>query len=834
LPTTNRGLVVIGVVPSLIALDGIYALLVAGQVQPTEAVGLDARTRGDDPTPRGLPVMLRFADFGGKGRAMSESGIPRRRFLGYVLAAPTLTVAAQLGLDALAPSAAALIPSPPEPADLYDLTDLLTDAAAPTSNLITVVLNGDGIASFALPRAEVGQGITTAVAMTIADELDLPLDRIEVTLADARPELIWNQITGTSNTMHAMFTPVRVAAAIARGRLLEAAAVELGAVVSRLTTHQGVISAPDGSTVTYGQVARAAAAATTTPMSVVLKDEASFHLIGTPQGRVDALDIVTGRKQFALDLEVPNALPTMVCRPPTINGAVLAVHNADAVKAMAGVTDVIIVPTGVAVRATTFGQCIDAVDALDVAWGAGTEDGKSDGDVLAELVGAELPFAIPQSPLVKMVDHRFTFAFATTSPLETNCAIADVTPDRAEIWSSLKTPIIALQRIAQTLGLPQDKVTCHVVQGGGSFGRHQFFDGALEAAQISQRMGKPVKLMWHRTDDFRQGRMHPMCTSRVRAGYLGTNVLSYEQRHTSVSTDYRHGIGEVVSATPPQLPYGDLSYAQTVFALTQNMPYNFGVTDQSINEVDLGFNTGTMRNVYSPNVTTARELIVDELAKAMRKDAYQFRREFLKEDRTRAVLDKVTQVGQWGRAVARGTAQGLGVHSEYKSRAAALVEIDCRPATVGRTVRDAYTGPRVTKVVFAIDVGLPVNPTGIEAQMMGGIMDAIGLALTFSLHLRNGVILEGSWDHTFYTRQWNVPLELEIIVMPPTSDVPGGAGEMGVAATFAAVACAYARATGTVPTSFPINHNRAALGFDPLPTVPPLPEEPVDGLSHLM
>jgi isoquinoline 1-oxidoreductase beta subunit len=179
-----------------------------------------------------------------------------------------------------------------------------------------------------------------------------------------------------------------------------------------------------------------------------------------------------------------------------------------------------------------------------------------------------------------------------------------------------------------------------------------------------------------------------------------------------------------------------------------------------------------------------------------------------------------------------GTAQGIAVHSEYKSRVAVLAEIDCRPATVGRTVVNGFTGPRVTRVVCAVDVGLPVNPVGLEAQMLGGIMDAIGLALTFSVHLDDGHFLEGSWDNTFYTRQWNVPFDAQVIVMPPTTGVPGGAGELAVAAGFAAVACAYARATGTVPTTFPINHNRANLGFVPLPTTPPIPVEPVDGLSR--
>jgi len=110
-------------------------------------------------------------------------------------------------------------------------------------------------------------------------------------------------------------------------------------------------------------------------------------------------------------------------------------------------------------------------------------------------------------------------------------------------------------------------------------------------------------------------------------------------------------------------------------------------------------------------------------------------------------------------------------------------------------------------------------------------MDGIALALTASLHIDSGLPQESSWDNYFYTRQWNVPTDLQIVVMPPTTGKPGGAGEFGVAASFAAVACAYARASGTMPTSFPINHD-SPLGFTPAPRVPPVPASPTDGLAN--
>ncbi|MCW2581721.1 MAG: iorB, partial [Klenkia sp.] len=550
------------------------------------------------------------------------------------------------------------------------------------------------------------------------------------------------------------------------------------------------------------------------------------------QGRTDARASVTGTKEFTMDLDVPGALPTMVCRAPKLNGRPIRILNLAEVQAMSGVTHVARISTGIAVRAATFGQCIEAVRAVRADWTEGTVGRKSDADVLAEVRRAEIPLLVPKVPLLtRTVDTDFTFWFASNSALETNCAIADVRGDRAEIWSGLQTPIVARREIAARIGLPDDAVTVHVTLGGGSFGRKAFSDAAIEAAETSKVMGVPVKLMWHRADDARVGRVHPMATSRIRATVLAGSVLSWEQRHTGVVTDFTHGFGDVLTATAASLPVADLGFSETVYALTQATHYDFGATTNLISEVDHGFNTGAMRNIYSPNVATAREVTVDQIAKVAGSDPYQFRRKFLREPRARAVLDKVASVGRWGRSMPAGTAQGVAVHQEYHGFSACLVEIDCRPETANRVVRDAVTGPRVTKVVFAIDVGLIINPQGLEAQMMGGIMDGMAMTLTSSMHLQDGHFLEASWDNYGYTRQWHTPPELEIILMPSTGEEPGGAGEFPVASSSAAVATAFARATRTLPKEFPVNHGKP-LFFTPKSFVPPIPAAPTDGLAH--
>ncbi|HWE34717.1 MAG TPA: molybdopterin cofactor-binding domain-containing protein [Solirubrobacteraceae bacterium] len=769
--------------------------------------------------------------------APGTNGLTRRRFMGYLLAAPTVVAAADL---AFANSAAAAGLPTVQAVDFYDLTDLLTGSTELTWALIKVTVNPDGTVSFALPRAEVGQGITTAVAMCIADEMDIALDKVHMTLADADPALVFNQFTGGSNSMHSIYTPVRMAAAIAKGQLIKTAAAINGNSPKGYGVKNGVIYSPSGRQASYAELARLAAVANTTRVEAQLKPASKFTLIGTPQTRIDQLDIVTGKKQFAMDLEVPNALPTMLCRAPDINGSPVSLNNKAAILAMPGVTDVALiphtsfVPGGVAVRAKTFGQCIDAVRAMQVTWSPGPVAGLSASDVATKLQKTQLPMT---PALGKAVDTTYTFNFRPGDPLETNCAVANVTSTSAEIWASLKSPIWAKEQLSGIIGLPQSAITVHVVQGGGSFGRHLFSDNAFEAAVVSKAIGKPVKLMWHRTDNFRQGRVHPMSLSRVRATYAGKTVLAYDQRHASVATDFTMGFGDIISATLATEPEGNLGYAQTVFTLTQNVPYNFGLVTQLINEAynyDT-FNTGSVRNIYSPDVATATELTVDQLANAMKVDRYQFRTQFVRDARLKAVMAAVATAGKWGRSnLPTGWGQGIAIHREYKGAIAVMVEIDCTPSTVNRPLPDnitGVTGPRATNVYIAVDVGLPINPKGLEAQMQGGAMDGIAQALTYSLHLQNGHYLEGSWDNAFYTRQWNAPLSIQVMIMPATKTQPGGAGELAVAPTMAAVACAYGAATKSVPTTFPINYN-APLPFTPLPTVPSIPQSPTDGLSE--
>ncbi|MCU1428007.1 MAG: isoquinoline 1-oxidoreductase [Actinomycetia bacterium] len=717
--------------------------------------------------------------------------ISRRRVLAYLVAAPTLTMVVKTiddfgyGIGLVAPEPAGASPGV---ANVVDLTDALTLAALPTAYLLKVEVTANDRVVVHVPRAEVGQGITTAMGIIAAEELDARLDAVDVVLDDARPELLWNQLTGGSNSVHSLYTPMRTVAAAARARLVTAAAQRFGVAASTLTTRNSVVFAPDGRSATFGSLSAAAAQVAVPAVPATPKTVDRFTRIGQPTTRLDARDIVTGKATYALDLPVAGA-PTVVARPPTIGGSVRAVDDA-AARAMPGVLGIARIPTGVAVAATTFDQALAARDALVITWDAGPNAGLSDAQIRVKLEAAAAPFLVP--PLgVLAVDRTFNFSFAPHAPLEVLTCVADVRADRAEIWFGAKSPIIAGQRVADAVGLPADKVTLHVVRAGGSFGHRLFFEPAIEAAQVSKALNRPIKLMWTRNDDMRHGRMRPASHHKVRATHLLGNVLTYEHRHATLPVDFSHGLGEALSGVGFDILHAGAT--QTVFQLTQTVPDNFGVATQLLSDVPLAFPTGSWRSIYSGQTSTVNEIMVDEIARAMRVDPLAFRRQKLSSSRTKAVLDKVAAAGQWGRSMPAGTAQGIAIHEEYKSVVAYLVEIDCRDRA----------NPRVTKGVCAVDVGRAINPRGLEAQMQGVLVDGLSMTLQAGLHIDNGAVREGSYSDYRFARMANSPRQVDVYVMPPTGE-PGGAGELGFPAAAAAVANAYARATGTTPFSFPI------------------------------
>jgi isoquinoline 1-oxidoreductase beta subunit len=697
--------------------------------------------------------------------------VDRRQFLTWVVASPTLVIAARLGLDAPAADAAV---TPEE-----------------SSFNVYVTIRADGQILATLPRTEMGQGITTGVAMLVAEELDAALGAVDVRTADADSRWLI-QLTGLSSTMRYLAGPIRAAAAAARARLVTAAAHRWHLPAYSLTTANGQVIAPDGRRAGYGELAQDAAGVLLPEVSPLPKAPSAYKLVGQPRGRIDARAIVTGAASYTLDLDIPGAVPVVVARPPTLRGTVQS-FDASAASAMPGVVGVVRLPSGVAVAARTFGQALAARDALQISWAPGPAASLSDADIQTRLRNAVGPRPLPPLFTTQTLEGRFDFPYLAHAPMETQSCVASVGAEHAEVWMGAQDPKYAQREVAAALGwaLTPNRVTVHAIRAGGGFGRRFFTEVAVEAALVSKALGRPVKLMWTRDDDMRHGHFRPASHHRILA-YLGLGgvILGWHHRAAIPTVEFPHGFGDLVTALAGQ--YLPEVSSRAFFELTQHVPYQFGLVTQELREVDLPIPTASFRSVFTSQVGVANEIFVDQLARALGRDPVELRRSRLNSSRLKAVLNKVALEGPWGRPLPPGVAQGVAVLEEWDSAIAHLVEVD-------------VTGPapRVLRVVIAADVGLPINPRSIEAQLQGAAIDAMSTTLSAGIHIDAGAVREGSFADYKWLRMKHAPAEIQVHLVR-SDDRVGGVGELGYPSAAAALANAIARASGTMPTRFPL------------------------------
>ncbi len=717
----------------------------------------------------------------------------------------------------------------PTLSDAYDLGDFLVQASAPTMPLLTLEITEEGRARFAVPRQEVGQGVRTMVAMFIAEELALPIDRVDVTLEDGRLDLLFNQLTGGSYNARALYQPVSRMAAAAREAMTAIVAEQLGVPASSLTVRDGMVVAPDGQSIPYGSLSQLTAALSR-PGDPEPKPLAEHTLLGSRQVRTDAADIVTGAKRYTLDLAqevLPDAVPTVVAHSPQIRSSLISFDNEEEIRGLPGVIDVALISyiptfgygedpqflggavTGIAIAAETTGHAIAAQERIQATWAPGAVAGYDDARFREELRAAALP-QLPSElapPGGENISLEFDFAHAAHAPMETMNALATVTDEGAEVWSGLKIPGPAIQEISEALGILPTQVTVHCVDAGGSFGRRLFHETALEAALASAAFGFPVKLMWTRDQDTRNDRLRPAAYVNIQATHLAGQYLSFQHRYSGGETSLSHGLGDALTSVGGHDPATQVVLGQSIFALQMSMPYNFGATAQLLIETDFNMLTGSWRSVYTGIGRTAEEIVVDEMARAIGEDPVEFRLRHAKGDRLREVIEWVRDNGDWGRAMAPGTAQGFAANNEHRGYQACLVEIDMNAARYDEDGNVLARRPRVTKAVMAFDAGIPFNVSGLEGQMLGGLNDGIATILQAGIHIDDGGIRERSFGDYYYTRADDYPRDVVMHVFPAREGAePSGAGEGMVPTCAGAIANAIARATGTVPTSFPINH----------------------------
>ncbi|HEY4410653.1 MAG TPA: molybdopterin cofactor-binding domain-containing protein [Acidimicrobiia bacterium] len=723
-----------------------------------------------------------------------DTPIERRKVLqGFLIAGPTLAIAARISF---AGGADAWPTKTDEVPDIQDFTDILVSSQQANIYDLKVEIKPDNRVYFEIPRTDIGQGIVTTCGMMMADNLDVPFESVDVGLSPAEQKWGAAQITGGSHSTRVLWDPIRLVGARIRGQLVTAASQRLGVPVTALRTEDGYVIATDGRKLSYGELTGLAATLEPVRGAAKPKTSAEFKVISRPHVRHNIRAIVQGKQPYAMDLfSSKEYLPTVVAMSATHGASVVSIDDS-AAKAIPGVIAVThvpgmpdyLIPEVVAVTAETFGIAKKAKNALKIKWSAGPMDQLSDAQIDDLLNGIIDKVTSPGEG----VDATFRWPYVPHAPMEENTAVANVKSDSAELWGGCQIPTTLQRHLAESLGLKLEQVTYHVILAGGAFGRHLFHDQEIHAAQVSQRLGKPVKLQWLREEGIKHGRTRPVAIHHVKATVSNGDVVGYEHRFACPEMDIRHGLGDVVTGYVTE--YNNEGACQYFFTHSQKVFYKTGPTAITLKQRLLAKPTAPFRVVYSGQLGAVNEIVIDELARALGKDEFEYRMSMLDSDRHRAVLEKAAQEGQWGRKLPTGVAQGFGMHDEYKSIVAYLMEVDTR----GKE-------PRMTRCTVAVDNGYCVNPTGTASSLYGQAMDGFALAFRAGLHVDNGATRESNFHDYKWSRMFDSAPEMSCHILPSSNVLPGGIGELGLPAASGAAANAWARATGKQPRNFPLN-----------------------------
>jgi len=663
-------------------------------------------------------------------------------------------------------------------------------APLPPANAFLRIGADDSI-TVLLAHSEMGQGIWTTLPMLIAEELDADWAKIRVEHAPVAPvyghTAFGPQMTGGSTSTWSEFDRYRQVGALARALLIAAAAEKFGVPASNCGTQAGAVVC-GAERVRYGELA-AAAAKLEPPATVSLKNPKDWRLIGKPARRLDTPEKITGRARFGLDVHFDGLLTAVVARSPVFGGKVKS-FDAAAARAVAGVRDVVQVPSGIAVVAEHFWAARQGRDALVIDWDAGP-NAAFDSDrlrqefrVLAATPGAiaaragDAGVGLAKAARVMEAEYSVPYlAHAAMEPL--NCAVS-ISAGKCEIWTGTQFQGIDQQVAAAIAGLKPEQVEIHTMFLGGGFGRRATptSDFVAEAVHVAKAAGRPVKTVWTREDDTRGGYYRPAYLHRLRVG-VGADGLPSAWAHTIVGQS-------ILAGTPfESMMIKDGVDATSVEGVADS-PYVKDIADHlvDLHSPQTGIPVLWWRSVGHTHTAFAMESMIDELAAGAGRDPLEYRRALLaRHPRHLGVLNLAAERAGWGAKLPAGRARGIAVHESFGSWVAQVAEVSVEGGAL-----------RVHRVVCAIDCGVAVNPDGVAAQMESGIAFGLGAVLHSRIDLREGRPQQSNFHDYRVLRLDEMPkVEVHIV---PSAERPGGVGEPGVPPVAPAVANAVFALTG--------------------------------------
>ena len=707
-----------------------------------------------------------------------------------------------------------------------------------------IKIASDGAVMLAMHRSEMGQGTHTALAMLVAEELDValasvrlfdaPVDRLygnvatmvasvpyfhpretepgsETTPAKAGQWVVAKiarelgiNVTGGSSSVVDSWELLRTAAATARARLLGAASIAWKEPLSELVVANGIVSHPSGRSAHYGELAKMAAATPSGEVRVKRRD--AWRLIGTAPPRIDVAAKSDGSARFGIDVRPPGLVHAAIRHCPMLGGGPGAVDVAPAL-ALAGVERVVRLGAyagstpAFAVVGRTWWHAERGAAALAVEWRqrpAGALDSRAIIAALEERAraahGAESGFAFHSRGDVAAGDARasrhveqvYRAPYLAHAPMEPINCTAKVAGGKVEVWAPTQVPGLARAVAAEAAGVAEDAVTVHVTYLGGGFGRRLDVDCVGQAVRVAlETGGRPVQLVWSREEDLGHDFYRPAGVTILRAG-LGDDGLPLTLRITSAGDAITpRWMERTLPALAGPVDTPDKTASEGLFDQL------YGVPHQRIAHVatQMGVPVGYWRSVGHSHNAFFVESFFDELAAAAGRDPIDYRLALLKDaPRHAAVLRLVAERAGWpGHGITRplppGRARGVALHESFGSIVAQVVEASL---VAGQ--------PRVHRVVCAADVGTVVHPGIVAQQLEGAVVFALSAALYGRIDIEGGVVKQTNFPTYPMVRLGESPTVETHLVDSPRP--PGGVGEIGVPPLAPALANALFALTG--------------------------------------
>jgi isoquinoline 1-oxidoreductase beta subunit len=650
----------------------------------------------------------------------------------------------------------------------------------------------DNSVTIIVDRSEMGQGVYTALPMLMAEELDISIDAIQIVAAPVGDAYVnpgnGGQVTGTSNSVQDAWEKLRMAGATARTLLTTAAAQRWRVDPAECHAKNGSIVNARGATLTYGEVADAAAKLP--PLKAVkLKPKTEFQIIGKSRPRLDTPGKVDGSAEFGIDVKLPRMLYAALAQSPVLGGKVRALDAAVA-EAMPGVRKVMITSSGVLVAAEHFWQAMKARNALSITWDPGPNDKLDNAAIEVQLkktaaAGAGLiartdgNVANALGSAAKGLSAAYyvpLLAHATMEPM--NCT-ADVKANGCDLYVGTQVQQVSQTTAAASAGLKPEQVRVYTTLIGGGFGRRLDIDFIPAAVEASKALGAPVKVIWTREDDMTHDTYRPPAYEEVSGGLDASGKLVAWKLHiTSPSITAR--------MFPPVKGVDD-----SVIEAAVNNLYSVPNLAVSYSRQEIGIDVGYMRSVsHAPNCFVI-ESFMDELAAAAGKNPLDFRLQHLMpKPRQRQVLQQCADRAGWGKAP-EGRFQGLALMEGYGTHLAQVAEI----SIVGGHLK-------AHKITCVVDCGQMVNPRIVESQIEGGIIFGLSAALWGEITLVNGRVQQTNFNSYRVLRANELP-QIDVHLVD-SEESPGGIGEAAVPLVAPALCNAIFAATGMRLRRLPI------------------------------